>query len=119
MSSLFHDGCCGQTGAAGKTKCKGCVCQVLNQLANQNMGDICRVGRPQRVLLVNKGTDEPLFLNGSTQPTEFTLVRFDPETCCAIFTYEVPDATEPDATDVRTFITDCRSLAGVVCLDNN
>jgi hypothetical protein len=119
MSSLFNDSCCGgNKGTAGAAKCKGCVCQTLNQLANRDMGDICAVGRPQRVLIINKGTGEPLFLMGSTEPTEFTLVRFDPETCCAIFTYEVPDATEPDARDTLTYVTDCRSIAGIVCVNN-
>jgi hypothetical protein len=119
MSSLFNDSCCDSTKGAQTTKCKGCVCQTLNQLANRNMGDICSMGRPQRVLIVNKGTDEPLFLNGSTNPTEFTLVRFDPESCCAVFTFEVPDATQPDARATRTFVTDCRSIAGIICLQEN
>lgn len=118
MSSLFHDGNCSGTQGAAGTKCKGCVCETLNQLANRRTGDICRMGRPQRILVVNKGTRLPLFLEGSTEPTEFTVVDFDPQNCCAILTYEVPVADPTDTRETRTYITDCRSIAGISCIED-
>lgn len=120
MSSLFHDGHCSckECTSKGTSKCKGCVCEVLHQLAHRRIGDICQAGRAQRVLITNKGTQQPLFLDGSTQPTEFTVADFDPETCCAILTYEVPAVGEPNNRETRTYIADCRSIAGVVCVSS-
>jgi hypothetical protein len=123
MSSLFNDsGCCnGKTAAANK--CKGCICELLDQLANrQSVGNLCALGQRQRLLIKQKGTSTPVSLDGTGDPTVFTLERFDPESCCAVFSFEDFNGTTP-TTPVngvrRTFIEDCRSIAGVVCIDDN
>jgi hypothetical protein len=120
MSSLFEDGGCGCGGkrreAAAETKCKGCVCQILNQLANETPADICEIGNRQRLLIKQKGTSTPVSLDGTGTPTVFTLERFDPETCCAVFSFEMMTGTTPTTMVRRTFIEDCRSIAGIVCL---
>lgn len=120
MSSLFNDGDCGcNSGNAekGKGKCKGCVCQILNELSNWDTGNICTIGRPQRVLIVNKGCCSPLDLGGSTTPTEFTVAKFDPDTCCAVLTYEIPSTGANGGRETRAYVTDCRSIAAVTCLE--
>jgi hypothetical protein len=121
MSSLFQDSTCcgGKKDVAGTTKCKGCICELLNQLANQNIGDICAIGRRQRLLIKQKGTSTPVSLDGTGAPTVFELERFDPESCCAVFTFEDMTGTSPVTTVRRTFIEDCRSIAGVVCIEND
>ncbi|WP_077615589.1 hypothetical protein [Caenibacillus caldisaponilyticus] len=115
MSSLFDDGClpCHSDGD-GKTKCKGGVCELLNQLANQRVGSLCALGQTPQLLLVNKGTDVPLALGGTTTPTLFSLVRYDPKSCCAVLTYQETVGT---GQVTRTYVTDCRALAGVSCLN--
>lgn len=118
MSSLFQDGgCCGgnNTSAAATTKCKGCVCQALQQLANENEANFCQIGSPQKLLIKQKGTSMPVSLDGSGTPTVFTLQRFNPENCCAVFTFE--DMSDSQ-TVTRTFIEDCRSIAGIVCIND-
>lgn len=117
MSSLFQDGgCCGgNTSPAATTNCKGCVCSVLQQLINQSEANICQIGTPQKVLIKQKGTSMPVSLDGSGTPTVFTLQKFDPTNCCAVFTFE---DTSVSPSVMRTFIEDCRSIAGIVCMNN-
>lgn len=122
MSSLFQDsGCCGgsntSAAATNTSKCKGCVCQVLNQLANLTPANICEVGTRQRLLIKQKGTSTPVSMDGSGTPTVFTLISFDPNNCCAVFTFEEMSATSPTTTVTRTFIEDCRSIAGIACIN--
>lgn len=120
MSSLFQDsGCCGgnNTAAAAATRCKGCICRVLQQLVNQTEANICRVGVRQQLLIKQKGTSTPVSLDGSGTPTVFTLQSFDPENCCVVFTFEEMSATSPTQMVTRTFIEDCRSIAGIVCIN--
>ncbi|WP_137789842.1 hypothetical protein [Bacillus sp. E(2018)] len=113
MSSLFKGSCCGGNGeAAGgsRSKCKSCVCELLNTIANTN-GNFCNLATQQRLLIVLKGASTPLSLGGETTPTIFTLLRFDEEGCCAVFSYL--DATT--ATN-QTFVIDCRCICGIVCV---
>ncbi len=105
MSSLFND-----SASCKKATCNGCVCGLLNDLAN-NTGSMCTLGMMQQVLIIPKGSSAPLDLSGDTVPTVFTVVRFNPETCCATFSYE-------DTLVTRPYISDCRSIAGIVCLNN-
>ncbi|HET7626775.1 MAG TPA: hypothetical protein VFK44_00120 [Bacillales bacterium] len=116
MSSLFQDSCCGSDDQRNKTKCKGCICELLNQLANQKVSDLCSLGERQTFLIKQKGTSTPVSLDGTGTPTEFQLERFDPETCCAVFSFEEMTGGSPVRTERRTFIEDCRSIAGIVCL---
>ena len=111
--SLFNNGsCCGNGNTAGttKSKCGGCVCELLNQLANARMnGNFCTMGQPQVVQLVLKGADEPLSVayNGVT---DFTVVSFDPETCCAVFSFRQTEY------ETRTIVLDCRCICGIICV---
>jgi hypothetical protein len=117
--SLFNNGsCCGNNTAGTtqtKTKCGGCVCELLNQLANaRNNGDFCTLAQtmaqPQAFLIIVKGSNEPLGVSPG-QPDEFTLLSFDPETCCAIF------ATVPQGMQTpQTVVLDCRCICGLVCV---
>lgn len=120
MSSLFQDGDCGCYGGkkdvGNSTKCKGCVCELLSQLDKQSIGDICDMGSRQQLLIKQKGTAMPVSLDGTGTPTVFTLERFDYDSCCAVFSF---DGTSSTGTVRRTFIEDCRSIAGIVCLGNN
>lgn len=118
MSSLFNDGCgCdGKTESAENTKCNSCICKLLSQLDNRNVGDFCTMGSRQRLLIKNKGAAQPVSLDGSGVPTEFTLEKFDNENCCAVFSFETMTGTSPVTTVRRTFIEDCRSIAGIACL---
>ncbi|MCM3719139.1 hypothetical protein [Fictibacillus phosphorivorans] len=109
--SLFTNSCCGSEQAGGH-KLSG-VSELLNQLANAN-NNLCSLGQQSRVLLVNRGTNTPVDLLGTTTPTEFTLVRFDPKTYTAVFTYADVDGT--GAAINRTYVTDSRCICGVVCL---
>ncbi|MFC7371820.1 hypothetical protein ACFQPF_09030 [Fictibacillus iocasae] len=118
MGSLFNHSSCGcgssNAGAAEHKKSEGCVCEVLNQLANTTT-NLCSSGANTRVLIVNKGTSTPLDLLGLTTPTEFTVARFDAETSCAVFTYQ--DVNGAGDTITRTYVTDCRCICGIVCLN--
>lgn len=110
--SLLNNSCCGN-GQAGAQKLNGCVSELLNQLANANT-NLCTVGQQPRVLLVNRGAVSPVDLLGVTTPTEFTLVRFDAATSCAVFTYADVDGT--GAAITRTYVVDSRCICGIVCL---
>jgi hypothetical protein len=80
--------------------CKGCACSILR---NANVG--------QRFLILLKGTAEFLALGpgASPQPTEFSLVNFNNETCCVTFTFTEP-GPPPTA---NTFIVDCRCICAL------
>lgn len=120
MTSLFDSTSShGNTQRPNKKKCNSCICQLLNQLANGNMGDLCSVGRREKVLIKNKGTSTPASLDGTGTPTEFTVERFDPNNCCAVFSFKEIIETSPLETVKRIFIEDCRSIAGIVCLGND
>jgi hypothetical protein len=115
MSSLFKGSCCGGNDDAAegaRSKLKGCVCELLNDIANTN-GNFCNLANQQRLNLVLKGASTPLQLGGDTTPTIFTLLRFDPRSHCAVFSYL--DATTQTN---QTFVIDCRCLCGVVCVAN-
>lgn len=106
MRSLFNDSCCG--GVSPTTECKGCVCDVLNKAANGRCNDI--LSNTETVVnLLPKGEDDYLNLYGSShRPTPFTLVSFDPKTCCGKFTYPYGSGRS-----TRTIILDCRCLCGI------
>lgn len=110
--SLFNNSCCGN-GQAGAQKLNGCVSELLNQLANANT-NLCSLGQSNRVLLIPRGAVSPLDLLGATTPTEFTLVRYDAATYCAVFTYADVDGTGAPIT--RTYVADSRCYCGIVCL---
>ena len=111
--SLFNNGsCCGNGNTAGttKSKCGGCVCELLNQLANARMnGNFCSMGQQQVVQLVLKGAQEPLSV-APGQATDFTVVSFDPETCCAVFSFR------QTGNETRTIVLDCRCICGIICV---
>ncbi|ANC76672.1 hypothetical protein ABE65_007605 [Fictibacillus phosphorivorans] len=113
MSSLFKGSCCGGNGeAAGgsRSRNKSCVCELLHNIANTN-GNFCSMAAQQRLLIVLKGASTPLSLGGETTPTIFTLVRFDDDSSCAVFSYL--DATTGLN---QTFVIDCRCICGIVCV---
>ncbi|MBY6036302.1 hypothetical protein KUV80_06545 [Fictibacillus nanhaiensis] len=113
MGSLFnHGSCCGNTHGKKELKCKGCVCELLNDLVNT--ADLCRLGEPTLIRVIPKGADEPLDVNGSDYGTEFTLVRFDPETCCVVLSYYT--GVRPSGY-TQTVVLDCRCLCGVICVN--
>lgn len=117
MSSLFDGTSCSNTRQqSSRKKCNSCICDLLNQLANQSIGNICSMGTRQRVLIKNKGTSQPVSLDGTGTPTVFTVERFDPENCCAVFSFTEIVDTSPLETVQRVFIEDCRSIAGIACL---
>ncbi|TCP23785.1 hypothetical protein EV207_1288 [Scopulibacillus darangshiensis] len=117
MSSLFNDGCgCSGKTESANTKCKGCVCELLAQLDDRRVSDFCTNGGRQRLLIKNKGAAQPVSLDGTGVPTEFTLENFDRDNCCAVFSFEMMTGTSPVTTVRRTFIEDCRSIAGIACL---
>ncbi|MDR7072042.1 hypothetical protein [Fictibacillus barbaricus] len=110
--SLLNNSCCGN-GQAGAQRLNGCVSELLNQLANANT-NLCSLGQMNRVLIIPRGVAVPLDLGGATTPTEFTLVRYDAITHCAVFTYADVDGT--GAAITRTYVTDARGIVGIVCL---
>lgn len=114
MSSLFNDGCCQQKGDTVKTKCKGCACDFFRQLSDQLTG-FCNTTGIQTFIIVLKGTNAPLNLGGTTTPTLFRFVTFDPKDCCVVLAYDI---TVDSTTVTRNYITDCRSIAGVSCVNN-
>jgi hypothetical protein len=117
MGSLFNNGsCCGNTaGTFEKSKCNSCVCELLNNLANAGSGDFCRLGQPTLIRVIPKGSEEPLDVNASEFGTDFTLVRFDPKTCCVILSYT--EGIAPNGI-TRTIVLDCRCICGIVCIPN-
>ncbi|WP_130295872.1 hypothetical protein [Fictibacillus sp. BK138] len=86
----------------------------MNQLANARMnGNFCTMGQQQVVQLVPKGSSETLRVTGGGGPgTDFTLVSFDPETCCAVFSFR-------SGSETRTMVIDCRCLCGIICIPQN
>ncbi|RST76322.1 hypothetical protein D4T97_005995 [Siminovitchia acidinfaciens] len=70
----------------------------------------------QRILIINKGSSTPVSLDGSNTPTQFTVMCFDPDNCCATFSFEEIVDTSPMKMVPRIFIADCRSIAGIVSL---
>ncbi|ANX12073.1 hypothetical protein ABE41_008640 [Fictibacillus arsenicus] len=111
--SLIKNSCCGNGQAAGTQRLNGCVSELLNQLANGN-NNFCSLGQNNRVLIIPRGAVSPLDLGGATTPTEFTLIRFDVATSCAVFTYADVDGT--GAAITRTYVTDSRCICGIVCV---
>lgn len=110
--SLFDDSCCGQVSPV--SNCKGCVCNVLNRLANNNNCDIWN-DTMTVVNLLPKGQTGYLFLNGETNPTEFTFMGFESNSCCARFSYAPADGTA----GTRMVIIDCKTLAGISRVPQN
>lgn len=83
------------------------VCQILHQLVKQ-------IRKPE-LLIVNKNTLSPLSLDGTGNPTVFSLEKYDPETFCFIFSYEDEmNGTTPFESVTGTYITDCDSIAGII-----
>ncbi|MBH0170572.1 hypothetical protein [Fictibacillus sp. 18YEL24] len=118
--SLFNNGsCCGNGNTAGttKSKCGGCVCELLNQLANARMtGNFCTMGQQQVVQLILKGASDPLGV-APGQATDFTVVSFDPETCCAVFSFRQGGPGAPSGgNETRTIVLDCRCICGIICV---
>lgn len=95
--------------------CEGCICQML-----------CKLGSNQGVKLTNnrfylkdKGTSEPLSLDGTGMPTLFHLVDFVEGSCCAIFEFEDMSGTTPIVSVKRKYITDCHNLGGIVIVEED
>ena len=109
--SLFNNGsCCGNNAGATKSKSGGCVCELLKQLANARMnGNFCSMGQPQVVQLILKGASLPQGV-AADQSTDFTVVSYDAESHCAVFSYL------QTATETRTIVLDCRCICGIICV---
>ncbi|MCA0987849.1 hypothetical protein [Guptibacillus algicola] len=103
MRSLFDDTCCGKSPTSN---CKGCVCNVLQRMANGNNCDIWEDNMTV-VYLLPKGQTGYMYMSGEYDPTPFTFMGMESNSCCARFRY----------TDVngnpRTAIIDCSTLAGI------
>jgi hypothetical protein len=114
MPSLFDlDYLCDENKCKNhKNKCTGCICQLLKEYASS------KEDHPY-FLIVNKGTSQPISLDGSNTPTQFTLESFDPKTCCAVFSFEDILDTSPLITVRRCFTENCHEIAGIVCLGND
>ncbi len=61
------------------------------------------------VNLLPKGQAGYLFMDGAFDPTPFTFLGFEQNSCCARFSYEPADG----ATGTRMVIIDCNTLAGI------
>lgn len=111
MRSLFDDDC----GHNQKTSpCRDSVCKFLKKLSDKSDSP-CTLDTYPLVLLINKGTNTPLSLGGTTAPTVFTLRKFNSENCGVVLTFQESTAEGEVA---RPYVTDCRDLAGVVLLNN-
>ncbi|MEB1806291.1 MAG: hypothetical protein LPK26_03115 [Bacillaceae bacterium] len=116
--SLFDDCCCSSKKHDKKRdllNCEGCVCAVLNQLQHSQTKNAFTTGATPQVNLLVKGTNEFVDLQDAMgNRTNFTFVSFNPETCCATFTYRSPGTGTPPGPDqTKTIIFDCRSLAAI------
>ncbi|MEW4267125.1 hypothetical protein Q0N30_25875 [Priestia megaterium] len=98
--------------------CKSCVCELLNQIANKEGVDLI-IGHENKVLLLNKHTSQPISVDGM-DPTIFTLEKFNPETCCAIFSFdrEMMDSTTGSTPVKGKFIEDCSNISGVFFIED-
>ncbi|MQR96731.1 hypothetical protein [Fictibacillus phosphorivorans] len=67
------------------------------------------MGQQQVVQLVLKGADGALGVSPG-QATDFTVVSFDPETCCAVFSFR------QTGNETRTIVLDCRCICGIICV---
>lgn len=95
-------------GCSNHSKCGGCACCVLRSLAEQ-LSMNCDSSTNPSLILLNKGTREPIHLTGGVQnnPTIFQFLKFDYTSCCAYFSYV------DDSGITRTFIIDCRNISVV------
>ncbi|MGM0803992.1 MAG: hypothetical protein ACQET8_04585 [Bacillota bacterium] len=95
-------------GCSNHSKCSGCACCVLKELA-EKLSTNCDTSVNPSIFLLNKGTRDPIQLTGELQEgsTIFQLLKFDPNSCCAYFSYV------DDLGITRTFIIDCRNISVV------
>jgi hypothetical protein len=93
-------------GCSNHSKCDGCACCILKNLAQQ-VSTQCDSSANPSILLLNKGTRDPIRLTAGLQnnSTTFQLLKFDPDSCCAYFSYV------DDLSVTRTFIIDCRNIS--------
>lgn len=117
MSSLFQDGGCSsckdpENSSHSRSRCNGSVCDFFRSL-EENIADFCNTTGNQQFILVTKG-DGVLNLGGTTTPTLFRFVTFDSRNCTAVLSYDV---TVGATTATRNLIIDCRSIAGVSCVN--
>jgi hypothetical protein len=113
--SLFHNSsCCGNT--AGTTQRRsnggGAVSEVLAALANRAT-DICAPAAQSTVIVIPRNTNVPLELAGTegvSSGTPLTLVKYDPETYTAVFTFAGVTGA------LQTIVLDARCLCGIICV---
>ncbi|WP_144701870.1 hypothetical protein [Fictibacillus phosphorivorans] len=93
-------------GCSNLSKCGGCACCILKNLAQQ-ISSQCNSSLNPSLFLLNKGTREPIRLisGEGDNSTVFQLLKFDPDSCCAYFTYV------DNLGVTRTFIIDCRDIS--------
>ncbi len=107
------DGC---SGCDHLIQCNNCICKLLSNMFWQQNTDFCDVERCERFLIKEKGTSEPISLDGSGMPTVFKLEKSLDNSCCVIFSYQDMGGTTPMVPIRRKFVVDCQSLSGIVCL---
>lgn len=104
MNSEFEDSSYSKSANSG-------VCQILHQLLNEKGNH----RQKPELLIVNKNTLSPLSLDGTGNPTVFSLERYDPDTLCYVFSYEDElNGTTPYESVIGTYTTDCHSIAGII-----
>ncbi|MBH0158638.1 hypothetical protein IHV10_19840 [Fictibacillus sp. 5RED26] len=106
MSSLFTND--SDIHYKSKRRVESCICKLLDNWAN-NIHDLCSMGSQHRVFIVLKGASRPLAIFGK-EPTEFTFVKFDRRTGCAVFSFEEYRG------QYRTVVFNCSCICGLLCL---
>jgi hypothetical protein len=97
---------------------KGCVCELLDQIANG--GDMDFFSECEnKLLLLNKYTSQPVSVDGM-DPTVFTLESFDPETGLGVFSFdrEMLDSASESIPVKGTFIECCDNISGVFYVED-
>lgn len=97
-----------------KNKCTGSLCKVLKDILAGSHSN----GTQPSLLIINKGTSQPLSLDGNYTPTLFTLESFDSETCLAVLSFEDLLDTSPLKTVRRSFLVNSHDIAGIAILED-
>lgn len=93
-------------------QCEGCICELLIKLS------MSEGAKKHGIILKDKGSNEPISLDGTGMPTVFFFDKLDEDSCCIFFRFEDMSGTTPMTTVWRTFIVDCQSLSGIIISHN-
>jgi hypothetical protein len=118
MSGINNSGDLSEGGSQNpeSRECTGCFCEILHDLVNEDT----KTGQQRKMLIVNKGTTSPLSIDGTGNPTIFTLVKSDPATSSFVFTYDDDfNGTTPYAPVTGTFLIYCHAIAGISFIDGD